>query len=75
MFDFKFQIPTLEEVLLMLIEFNEQHKGSRNPDGNLVGVLIELKDAEVLIFHSVNVKFSSIDNIKIYKSLKFFTNC
>jgi hypothetical protein len=31
----------------MLKEFNGLHKGARNPDGNLAGILIELKDAEV----------------------------
>ena len=31
----------------MVIEFNKQHKGKRNPDGRLAGILIEAKDSQM----------------------------
>lgn len=39
-FDYQFTFPTLDEVVDMCIQFNAQHKGRRNPDGRLGGVLI-----------------------------------
>lgn len=46
-FDWKFTFPTLEQVIQMVIKFNEQHKGKRNPDGRLTGILIEAKDSQM----------------------------
>ncbi len=46
-FDYKFTFPTLDDVVKMVIEFNKQHKGSRNPDGRLAGILIEAKDSQM----------------------------
>ncbi len=31
----------------MVIEFNNKHKGQRNPDGRLAGILIEAKSSEM----------------------------
>ena len=31
----------------MVISFNQQHKGKRNPDGRLAGILIEAKDSQM----------------------------
>lgn len=46
-FDFKFTFPTLDDVVKMVINFNEKHKGKRNPDGRLAGILIEAKDSQM----------------------------
>lgn len=46
-FDLLFTFPTLDEVIQMAIDFNQLHKGSRNPDGRLVGILIEAKDSQM----------------------------
>lgn len=46
-FDYKFTFPLLSEVIEMVIAFNEQHKGKRNPDGRLAGILIEAKDSQM----------------------------
>jgi len=46
-FDFKFTFPLLSEVIEMVIDFNKQHKGKRNPDGRLAGILIEAKDSQM----------------------------
>ena len=46
-FDFKFTFPTLDDVIEMVIAFNQQHKGKRNPDGRLAGILIEAKDSQM----------------------------
>lgn len=46
-FDFKFTFPTLDEVIEMVIKFNQLHKGKRNPDGRLGGILIEAKDSQM----------------------------
>ncbi len=46
-FDYKFTFPTLDEVITMCLKFNEQHKGKRNPDGRLGGILIEAKDSQM----------------------------
>jgi hypothetical protein len=39
-FDYKFTFPLLDDVIEMCISFNDQHKGKRNPDGRLGGILI-----------------------------------
>lgn len=31
----------------MVINFNKQHRGNRNPDGRLAGILIEAKDSQM----------------------------
>ena len=31
----------------MVIAFNKEHKGKRNPDGRLAGILIEAKDSQM----------------------------
>ena len=46
-FDYLWTFPTLNEVIEMVIAFNVQHKGARNPDGRLVGILIEAKDSQM----------------------------
>lgn len=46
-FDFQFTFPLLSDVIEMVIEFNKQHKGARNPDGRLAGILIEAKDSQM----------------------------
>jgi glycerophosphoryl diester phosphodiesterase len=46
-FDFKFTFPLLSEVIEMVIAFNRQHQGKRNPDGRLAGILIEAKDSQM----------------------------
>lgn len=46
-FDYKFTFPLLSDVIDMVIDFNKQHKGKRNPDGRLAGILIEAKDSQM----------------------------
>ena len=46
-FDFRLTFPTLDEVIEMVIQFNKQHNGKRNPDGRLGGILIEAKDSQM----------------------------
>ena len=46
-FDYKFTFPLLSEVIEMVIAFNKQHGGKRNPDGRLAGILIEAKDSQM----------------------------
>lgn len=46
-FDYKFTFPLLDDVISMCIEFNKLHKGKRNPDGRLGGILIEAKDSQM----------------------------
>ncbi len=43
--DYKFTFPTLFEVIEAGLAFNALHRGQRNPDGRLVGLLIEAKSA------------------------------
>ena len=40
-------MPTLDEVVEFCIRFNKEHRGSRNPDGRLGGILIEAKDSQM----------------------------
>lgn len=40
LFDYKFTFPTLDDVVKMVIQFNRQHNGTRNPDRRLGGILI-----------------------------------
>lgn len=37
----------LDDVVEMVINFNKQHQGKRNPDGRLAGILIEAKDSQM----------------------------
>jgi hypothetical protein len=46
-FDYKFTFQLLGDVVDMCIKFNELHKGKRNPDGRLGGILIEAKDSQM----------------------------
>ena len=46
-FDFKFTFPTLDDVINLVLDFNERHQGARNPDGRLAGILIEAKDSQM----------------------------
>jgi glycerophosphoryl diester phosphodiesterase len=46
-FDLKFTFPLLSDVIEMVIAFNKLHKGKRNPDGRLAGILIEAKDSQM----------------------------
>jgi hypothetical protein len=40
-------MPLLDEVIELCINFNIYHKGARNPDKRLGGVLIEAKDSQM----------------------------
>ena len=44
----------------MVIDFNKQHKGKRNPDGRLAGILIEAKDSQM---------YRDLYNIEISKTI------
>jgi glycerophosphoryl diester phosphodiesterase len=46
-FDYQFTFPLLGDVLQACIQFNQEHRGKRNPDGRLGGVLIEAKDSQM----------------------------
>jgi hypothetical protein len=46
-FDYKFTMPFLSDVIEMVINFNKKHQGKRNPDGRLGGILIEAKDSQM----------------------------
>lgn len=46
-FDYKFTFPVLDDVVEMVINFNQLHQGKRNPDGRLAGILIEAKDSQM----------------------------
>ncbi len=46
-FDYQFTFPLLSEVIEMVIAFNKQHAGKRNPDHRLAGILIEAKDSQM----------------------------
>ena len=46
-FDFKFTLSTLDEVIENVIKFNSLYQGRRNPDGRLGGILIEAKDSQM----------------------------
>lgn len=46
-FDYLFTFPTLNEVIELVVAFNAKHKGARNPDQRLVGILIEAKDSQM----------------------------
>lgn len=47
MFDYLWTFPTLDDVIKLVVNFNVQHKGSRNPDHRLAGILIEAKDSQM----------------------------
>jgi glycerophosphoryl diester phosphodiesterase len=46
-FDYEFTFPLLSDVIEMVVAFNRQHAGKRNPDGRLAGILIEAKDSQM----------------------------
>lgn len=46
-FDFRFTLSTLDEVIENVIKFNSLYQGRRNPDGRLGGILIEAKDSQM----------------------------
>ena len=50
MFNDKFSIPTLTEVIQMVIRFNSVYNGSKNMDFRVAGILLEVKDTEVLSY-------------------------
>lgn len=45
--DFYFSFPTLYDIIEYGLAFNLEHKGSRNPDRRIAGLLIEAKSAEL----------------------------
>lgn len=45
--DYFFSFPTLYDIIEYGLAFNLQHQGARNPDGRLVGLLIEAKSSEM----------------------------
>lgn len=45
--DWHFGFSTLDEVIELVKSFNKLHKGARNPDGRIGGILIEAKDGDM----------------------------
>ena len=37
----------MDDVIEMVINFNKEHQGKRNPDGRLGGILIEAKNGQM----------------------------
>ena len=37
----------MDDVINLVLDFNERHQGARNPDGRLAGILIEAKDSQM----------------------------
>ena len=66
-FDFKFGFPTLEQVIQLCIDFNQQHKGARNPNNRLAGMLIEAKNPEMFRqLYGYNMAQDILDILKKY---------
>jgi glycerophosphoryl diester phosphodiesterase len=66
-FDYQFTFPLLSEVIEMVIEFNRQHKGKRNPDGRLAGILIEAKDSQMYRdLYGIEIGKDILDILKKY---------
>lgn len=59
-FDYNYTFPLLSEVIEMVVDFNKQHQGRRNPDGRLAGILIEAKDSQM---------YRDLYNIEISKTI------
>jgi hypothetical protein len=45
--DWHFGFPTLDEVIDLVKGFNKLHKGRKNADGRIGGILIEAKDGDM----------------------------
>lgn len=55
----------MQEIIDAAKAFNLEHKGSRNPDNNLVGILFESKDHEYhMNYTSTNIGDVIIDFLK-----------
>lgn len=52
----------------MVIAFNKQHKGKRNPDNRLAGILIEAKDSQMYreLFNNREIGKDILDLLKKY---------
>lgn len=52
----------------MVIDFNNQHKGKRNPDGRLAGILIEAKDSQMYRdLYNMEIGKDILDLLRRYK--------
>jgi hypothetical protein len=52
----------------MVIKFNNEHKGKRNPDGRTVGILIEAKDSQMYRdLYGIEIGKTIIDLLKSYQ--------
>lgn len=66
-FDYKFTFPLLSEVIEMVVAFNKQHAGKRNPDGRLAGILIEAKDSQMYRdLYGIEIGKDILDLLKKY---------
>lgn len=51
----------------MVIDFNKQHQGKRNPDGRLAGILIEAKDSQMYRdLYNIEISKTILDLLKQY---------
>lgn len=51
----------------MVIDFNKQHQGKRNPDGRLAGILIEAKDSQMYRdIYNIEISKTILDLLKKY---------
>ena len=67
-FDYQFTFPLLSDVIEMVIAFNKQHKGKRNPDNRLAGILIEAKDSQMYreLYNNREIGKDILDLLKKY---------
>lgn len=66
-FDYQFTFPLLSDVIEMVIAFNKQHNGKRNPDGRLAGILIEAKDSQMYRdLYGIEIGKDILDLLKKY---------
>lgn len=50
-----------------MIDFNKQHKGQRNPDGRLAGILIEAKDSQMYRdIYNIEISQTILDLLRKY---------
>jgi len=52
----------------MVIAFNKQHQGKRNPDGRLAGILIEAKDSQMYRdLYNIEIGKDILELLRTYK--------
>ena len=52
----------------MVIDFNNKHKGKRNPDGRLAGILIQAKDSQMYRdLYNIEIGKDILDLLRKYK--------